>query len=115
MIISGILFLIIITVWGLLKIKTPEFKLTVLVLFTSLIPIILFSFCHIRYLARFYPLLVITSLIVAVKSNRTIRTAVSLFLIILFIVQLHHLIPVLLSASYFGGGIWLTGIFGVDY
>ena len=99
MALSGALLFLIITLAGQ---KNEEITLSLIVFFSSLLPIILFAFLHIRYQARFYPLLVITSFLATANFKPIIRNCCILFFILLFLAYLHS-------------GTILPAIFGVDY
>jgi hypothetical protein len=88
-------------------IQPTKLKIIALLLLTNLIPILLLSFVHVRYLARFYPLtlaLIFSGLFQAPAQTPTqhrISVAAYGYLILLFIMQLYLALPVFQTGYWF--------------
>lgn len=98
---AKVLFLIPIAAFLFLRMRR-DWQITVLLLLTSIVPIVLLSFLHVRYQARFYPLalFVIFAGLHAGSYSRRRELVVAGLLAALLLWQVADLLPVLESAHW---------------
>jgi hypothetical protein len=98
---TGLIVTLLFSIIGFWKWKGEEYR-TVLLFFTvSLVPIVLLSYLHVRYQARFYPLLLITAFIAITQATKWRKLIMVAVLIAVVEFQLFFISSILLHGYWF--------------
>jgi hypothetical protein len=99
---SNVLLLVPVAAYCVTKVRTRNLQILFGLFALGFFPITLLSFMHVRYLARFYPLLLFVIYLYLTKEKRQIPYwLILLFLVAVLVWQLSYFVPVLIVGYWF--------------
>jgi hypothetical protein len=100
--VSNLLYIIPWLVYGAFYKKLQYNKIVLILFSANLLPVILFSTLHVRYQARFYPLLLISGFTsISHSNNRKLQILFVIFLALLLLLQINQSIPIISDKYWF--------------
>lgn len=99
---SNLLFLIPLWLVCFVRVRHRKMKIVSLLFLSGFIPITLLSFTHVRYIARFYPLLLFMIYLYLAEKRSTVMSKIILaMLVALLCWQTYQLLPLIPAAHWF--------------
>ena len=98
---TGLIVTLLFSIIGFWKRKGEEYRTVLLLFSVSLVPIVLLSYLHVRYQARFYPLLLITAFIAMTQATKWRKLIMAAGLMAVVEFQLFYMSSIVLHGFWF--------------